>query len=974
MVALSGNRVLRTGGYSYASNQTLQTAEIYDRASRTFTSAGTMTATRYAHTSTLLNDGRVLVAGGYATATGGEMFDPTTTSITATAQPMATPRSYHTATKLLDGRVLLAGGYAISTGQPAGDGEVFDPIAGSFTSTGPMNVRRIFHAASLLVDGSVLLAGGQTDTSSGQNQPQATAERYVPGTGFTGASSMLVARYYPTATLLASGKVLIAGTFGWSATGGRTAEIYDPATAPAFAAQTPPAGSNGAPYAGFTLTPQGGSGGPYTITQVSGTLPTGLVYSANTHDVQGTPTQSGVFRVGFSVTDSQGHAASDVFIFAIDQLTLATTFLPTAYLGIAYSATLVATGTGPLSWSIIGSLPAGLSLVGNTIVGTPTSATGVSFAIRVTDASGQIVERTLFLSASYTIDQQSSYDTTRPVLNFGLGVKVGQQVRTGISGQLLGVQLFNAICPANTTVTAELQGTVGGVPNGVTLTSGSAIASSFGNILFAAQPFFAAEQTFALVLSADASCQLYPTTYDSYAGGEGSVFNGTWQTLAQFAGRHDTPFRTIVQPSAGPFTMVRYRGTHTATTLADGRVLMTGGSDQSAEIYDPATGGFSQTGNMNEQRQHHKAMLLDDGTVLITGGYNFTGSNNSIVYLASAELYHPNTGTFEALASPMTATRYDHTATRLSNGQVLITGGSGLSGVNFVNRQSAELYDQTTRAFTAIANMASARSAHTATLLADLRVLLVGGYSGNGAEVFDPITSSFTAIAQPAVAFRARHSATLLQNGNVLIAGGSGSPAATSAELFDAATNTFSNAGALLTPRVDHTATLLNDGSVLLAGGLDDTGPCCPIIPPAASMERYVPGSGFTSAGSMIAERYVHTATLLANGKVLLAGTFGWSQTAGRTGELFDPSAPIARLTAPMDRNGTRYPALTLLARQRARTPFSTWELTYSRSLIGIRAGSIAWTATPKLWPGSASGPTPAKADTTVTIEPIEQR
>src|SRR5262249_59677809 len=98
-----------------------------------------------------------------------------------------------------------------------------------------------------------------------------------------------------------------------------------------------------------------------------------------------------------------------------------------------------------------------------------------------------------------------------------------------------------------------------------------------------------------------------------------------------------------------------------------------GGIDQSAELYDPTTGLSAPTGDMHAQRQRHTATELLDGTVLITGGQNFSGGTNN--YLATAELYHPDTGAFELLVATMSTPRASATATLLSTGDVLIAGG-----------------------------------------------------------------------------------------------------------------------------------------------------------------------------------------------------------------------------------------------------------------------------------------------------------
>ena len=143
------------------------------------------------------------------------------------------------------------------------------------------------------------------------------------------------------------------------------------------------------------------------------------------------------------------------------------------------------------------------------------------------------------------------------------------------------------------------------------------------------------------------------------------MLNSTWQRLSDTAdGRFDIPFQELVVPASGLALTANFRGGHTATVLANGpaatngKVLIAGGGDQSAELYDPATNTFTATGNMSTPRQRHTATLLNDGTVLITGGYNFSGAGGSTVYLTSAELYHPNSGTFELLTAPMSAARY----------------------------------------------------------------------------------------------------------------------------------------------------------------------------------------------------------------------------------------------------------------------------------------------------------------------------
>ena len=162
-----------------------------------------------------------------------------------------------------------------------------------------------------------------------------------------------------------------------------------------------------------------------------------------------------------------------------------------------------------------------------------------------------------------------------------------------------------------------------------------------------------------------------------------------------------------------------------------------GGGSGSAELYDPDSGTWTVTGSMIEARSWQSATLLPDGRVLVAGGMGSTGSGgDEVVFLMdSAELYDPDTGTWTATGSMIEA-RHNYTATRLSDGRVLVTGG-GLA--------SAELYDPDSGTWTATASMIEGRSGHTATLLSDGTVLVAGGYINTGsggstpsAELYDP--------------------------------------------------------------------------------------------------------------------------------------------------------------------------------------------------------------------------------------------
>jgi len=259
----------------------------------------------------------------------------------------------------------------------------------------------------------------------------------------------------------------------------------------------------------------------------------------------------------------------------------------------------------------------------------------------------------------------------------------------------------------------------------------------------------------------------------------------------------------------------------TATLLPDGKVLLVGGTSAAwvAEIYDPESGQFTLTDSLRAPHSFHTATLLEDGTVLIAGGSD-PGDIGPITHTV-AEIYDPATGSF-TLTDSLAEDRDSHTATLLPSGQVLIVGGSQTTtpGVG-ITLKSCELYDPASASFVSVPDVPGERAGHTATLLANGLVLVAGGNSGKGPELYDPVAQTWSPAGNLSLPGRIAHTATLLPSGHVLLAGGVSLEATRSVELYDPATNTFSGVDSMLTARQQFTATLLTDGTVLVAGGYD---------------------------------------------------------------------------------------------------------------------------------------------------------
>lgn len=347
---------------------------------------------------------------------------------------------------------------------------------------------------------------------------------------------------------------------------------------------------------------------------------------------------------------------------------------------------------------------------------------------------------------------------------------------------------------------------------------------------------------------------------------------------------------TVPQPT---WTATGNMGTtvylQTATLLPSGNVLIAGGNDNgygdegavnTAEIYTPSAGSFASTGSMGDARFGHTATLLasgpNAGDVLIVGGENYADTE-----LQEAELYNyqNGSGSFSVSSAQPNYPRSMHTATQLQDGTILVAGGyTGCVGCGQSNLAPAEIYNPVQPAFSKVGSLNTPRYAHTATLLQNGYVLIVGGFDNSEvtgtAELYNPLTQTFSPTGSLNTA-RTYHSATLLPNGNVLIAGGlnaSGAPLNT-AELYNPGTGEFSYTGQLNTARYAHGSSLVYSGNVLVYGGVATSAGATTV-----SAEQYNPQTGqFSATTSLNDARYFATSTLLPGDILLTTGGMNYS-------------------------------------------------------------------------------------------------
>ena len=336
------------------------------------------------------------------------------------------------------------------------------------------------------------------------------------------------------------------------------------------------------------------------------------------------------------------------------------------------------------------------------------------------------------------------------------------------------------------------------------------------------------------------------------------------------------PVEPLAQWEVLPDSLMAHGTGHTASLLLDGGVLVVGGSpmvknpgpgrptttEWSAEVFDPKERRWQATGPMSYPRWNHSATRLADGRVLVVGGDDVGGP---LTHRGTAEVFDPATGTW-SLTGTLNIPRAAFTATLLPNGTVLVAGGVDNSDNTVA---SAEIYDPAAGTWRFTGKLVEPRLVHTATALADGRVLLVGGmtddffmWTTGGAEIFDPATETW--LPAGGVDPRWMHTATLLEDGRVVVAGGyisqpppgGGWYQASSVEgsaIFDPAKGSWTDAGGLMAPRHRHLAAHLRGYGVLLYGGSTPMAPIPRYAQAVVEEAEFLPlgGSGWRAIAAL---------------------------------------------------------------------------------------------------------------------------
>lgn len=707
--------------------------------------------------------------------------------------------------------------------------------AATWTLNGPLNDARYAHSATLLATGKILIAGGLLTNGVAT----ATAELYDPISGAcTLTASMATNRSRHTATLLPNGKVLVAGgALGFSVLS--ACEIYDPVA------------------------------GTWTNT---GSLNVGRFDHTATLLANGK-----VLVVGGGTTATT--AAAELYDYTTG---LWATAAPMTTARTLHCATLLTNGQVLVTGGQQGTIP--VTILSSAEVYDPLS--NVWHAVN-SMISARVSHTAVML----------------PSGNTALAGKV-LVAGGGNSSVLSACELYNPSTGTwGTTVamhTARQGQTASVLPNGDVLVTGG--QSAGGTITNTSEIYIVtgASASWATPVSMNTprmnqTATLLPSGKVIVIGGEAPNVTPDSTTESFYNGGGDwNNGGTTVEHAAG----------QEATLLPSGKVLVTGGFDSggvngtmNADLYDPSTGTWEPTSPMTHSHVYHSSTLLQNGNVLVTG-------DDENDFSSEAEVYNTALGTWTDIGPGEQFALYS--ATLLLNGKVLLAGGVEGPDFEATVTNACFLYDPVSQTFSQTGFLNTPRYLHSATLLTNGQVLVAGGveydgenelfFAGQDSELYDPNTGHWSYTAGSMTSPREYQEAVLLPNGQVLAIGGFNNGGVnSSAEIFNPNTGLWSATGSMNTARADCAAALLPGGMVLAASGASNT-----TNNQTTSVELYDPGTGaWTGISSINQARFVPSSVVLPSGQVFVCGGYPTSTGGPIFPELFSAFSSISATRVP---------------------------------------------------------------------------
>ncbi len=867
---LTTGDVLIAGGVNEAGT-TLNTSDIV-AASRgsVIIPIATMGVARASHTATLLSNGCVLIAGGNAAATDiaapagaltAEIYNPATGGWSPTGS-MGTARYNHTATLLNDGRVLICGGQD-NAGAALSSCEHYTPTsctAGAFTVDTPLQQARYNHTAILLKDAKVWFAGGRNPAIVATGGYLPTTERYIPnpaGAGlgtFQSASPMIEARSQHTATLMGDGKALVVGGYNFRdvlANTGITesAEIYDPisnSVSPAASMSARRSAHSVALSADGSVNVFGGLGNVTTTYLTLGKL---------------------------NLASNAMQAGSLITFGAPIAIPTATVTGGAALVNLDFL----------LSKAVVGQIQNGEIWLSSPAIRTAWGAINLTPASETVAAIGARI-----LLAGSVAGCRLPFP---PVFANCGNIQTPSGAPIGVS-QLQGQVVFNRLAIA-----------FGGTP-----------IVTAGNLFFAPTPITAAVPNATLAAGSNFTTTVSISLDKAFIGRtlSGGLINlAAGTTLVQISsftvditsGAGVIPAAPITAGPLGAFGTASFPITFTGL---EGAITFTGLPPQSY-----ASGMAIPFAGANE------TVNASGIVTYVTNGANVTGETFSIdvgtivvrkMIFADFETYNPKTNAWDLfpLEGFVTANeRYGHSATLLTNNDLLLSGGRPCALAGCAAQVAQPFVDRPVfigglNFKAALGASTQKRAFHTSTLLPDGTILAAGGTNGpsilRSAEIFDPVTETFALTAVPMRYVRDLHTATLLPNGRVLIAGGFTTNAISTgstntAEIYYPDTHVFLETTPMISSRSNHTAVMLPDGRVFAAGGYgtnslganDVASDTAEIY--ISTQARWIPAANMPAG----CERAIHATVQLKDGRIMLIGGVNSSGVL-TTSALYNPT------------------------------------------------------------------------------------